>query len=414
MESLPFLLSGDERGMNIESIHGFKIRNRNSYFRQVGDSKPIYFQNLDVVRFLAAFSIVISHGFEAWKTYYIDFVEGEGSADAVFASGWRECVNIFMYNLNIGVDVFFVISGFLITYLLVLERKRNERISLPKFYMRRSLRIWPLYFLLIAIAPLIVSWVNYPEPDYLPHILFVGNFHQYIIDTFQFPFSHFWSIAIEEQFYLVWPLILICIKPEYLKRVFFLLILSSILVRIYFWMEGVSHMQQYLHTLTRMDALVIGGLAALYFAEGRLKFRKVNVWIRWALFAGVMAGLSFVVYASYDSFFNAAFKKYVFLLPVVWLLGYYVLATDGEEPGFFKRIFSYLGKISYGVYMFHNFVVVIVIKKILLNNDLKSGWLFALVYGIVSIVIPILSFEGFEKWFLKLKERFAVILSRKY
>lgn len=367
-----------------------------------------------MVRFLAAFSIVIAHGFEAWKTYYIDFVDGEGAAEEQFASGWKACVDVFMYNLNIGVDVFFVISGFLITYLLVLERGRNERISLPKFYMRRSLRIWPLYFLLIGIAPFIVSWVNYPEPDYLPQILFVGNFHQYRIDTFQFPFSHFWSIAIEEQFYLVWPLVLICIKPEFLKRVFFLLILSSIGVRIYFWMDEVSHMQQYLHTLTRMDALVIGGLAALYFAEGRLRFRKVNVWIRWVVFAAVMVGLCFVVYASYDSFFNAAFKKYIFLLPVVWLMGYYVLAEESKEPGPIKRVFSYLGKISYGVYMFHNFVVVIVIKKILLNNDLTSGWLFALVYAVVSIIIPIISFEGFERWFLKLKERFAVILSRKY
>lgn len=377
-------------------------------------SQRMYFKNLDVVRFFAAFSIVVAHGFEAWKTYYVEFPRGSEVAKEMFGSGIGKLVEQFMYNLNIGVDVFFLISGFLITYLLILEKDKTGRISLPKFYMRRTLRIWPLYFLIIALAPLIVDWVNYPAPDYLPHVLFVGNFHQLITEQFQFPFAHYWSIAIEEQFYIVWPLLLLLIPKKAWMWVFGVLLAISVGTRLYFFVEQAPWMKQYLHTLTRMDVLVLGAVSALYYAKGSFKVRRLPVIVKLVSWMLILVALCLFEYASYDSWFNASVKKYVFLFPIAYLMADYIFNARDQERSLLHKVTGYFGKVSYGIYMFHNFVVVIVIKKVLLNNHLDETWQFIVVYIAACLLVAIISFEGYEKWFLKLKEKFSVILSRRY
>ena len=124
----------------------------------------IYFHNLDVVRFIAAIAVVFGHGFEAWSDYYVKFRQTPEFYSDLFSGNFLY-VSRFFSNMGIGVEVFFFISGFLITYILLAEKEKFGKISIPKFFVRRSLRIWPLYYLLIVLSPVIVSWMDKGPPD---------------------------------------------------------------------------------------------------------------------------------------------------------------------------------------------------------------------------------------------------------
>ena len=116
----------------------------------------VHFHNLDIIRFVAAFAVVLGHGFEAWSDYYVKFRQTPEFYTDLFSGDFLYVAQFFQ-NLGIGVEIFFFISGFLITYILLVEKEKLGRISIPKFLMRRSLRIWPLYFLLLAIGPILTS-----------------------------------------------------------------------------------------------------------------------------------------------------------------------------------------------------------------------------------------------------------------
>jgi len=116
-------------------------------------NKRIYFNNMDIIRFIAAIAVVFGHGFEAWTDYYIKFRHTPEFVENLFSGNFLY-VSQFFTNLGIGVEIFFFISGFLITYILLVEKNKFGSISIPKFFVRRSLRIWPLYFLLLCLGPL--------------------------------------------------------------------------------------------------------------------------------------------------------------------------------------------------------------------------------------------------------------------
>src|SRR4051812_44139823 len=115
----------------------------------------IYFGNLDVLRFIAAYMIVLLHCFFGWKAHF-------GHPDFIAKTSPQvlgKLENIFN-NFSFGVDIFFIISGFLITYLLLAEKETTGKVDVIKFYIRRAFRIWPLYFLILLIGPLLSYFYN--------------------------------------------------------------------------------------------------------------------------------------------------------------------------------------------------------------------------------------------------------------
>lgn len=372
----------------------------------------IYFKNLDVVRFFAAISVVFAHGFEAWGTYFIEFrykVLPEN-----YFGGWYEYAERFFGNLGIGVEVFFFISGFLITYILLVEKELFGKISYWCFFIRRALRIWPLYFLLLALGPVFTDWMHYGNPDYLSLALFYTNFEIIASGAWEYPFAHFWSIALEEQYYLFWPPVMAIVKKVKLPYIMAALIALSIASRIYFFYESdAAYRHLYLNLLCRMDTLLIGGLIAYRYHKKPFKFALppgVN-----ALLLVILLG-SFCIfqYNEWSNVYSAIFRKYLYLALFGTIIMDYLFNPKYTGARKIKKPFQYLGKISYGIYMFHNIAVIIVIKEILINNHVYNPFIFALVYITFVIVVSIISFELFEKWFLRLKERFAVVPTRKF
>lgn len=372
------------------------------------NSDRIYFEHLDKVRFIAAFMIIILHAYEAWCGWYGEVGILSGGTYKELSTGGK-FVDQFIRNLGIGVDIFFLISGFLITYILLEEKKRYETIQIGKFMIRRILRIWPLYFLLVALSPWIVKWVGAPSPDYLANIFFVGNFD--IIKTHQwsYPFAHFWSICIEEHFYLIWPFIIYFVPKKYLISVFSILIVSSFSFRLYS-----SYTMQYpwftlfLHTLSRIDVLVIGAVCAFYYSEKPFVF-KISRLNRILLISILVISLTMEPVELWNSLFLAGFKKYFYIGIISVLLLDYNFNPNFKHFFPNKSIIHYFGKISYGIYMYSNILLTIIIKKIMWRFEIRNIWFFFIITIALSIIIPIFSYEIFEKYILRLNKKFSVV-----
>jgi peptidoglycan/LPS O-acetylase OafA/YrhL len=191
---------------------------------------------------------------------------------------------------SLGVDLFFAISGFLICGLLLQEYHSNGGINLRRFYLRRCFRILPAYYVVLtavcAISILGDIHLNY---SYLPScLLFYRNFKPLGIDEQSgFYTAHFWTLAIEEHFYLIWPMLLIAVKPKRAGKVAFLLAMA-----VFAWRVFESHFQWFptillpenllARTDTRADALLWGCLAAIYFpaiVQYAARIRFSQLWL---------------------------------------------------------------------------------------------------------------------------------------
>ncbi len=353
--------------------------------------------------------VVLLHAYEGWCGWYGHPGILTHGTYKDFSTGGKY-VDQLMKNLGIGVDIFFLLSGFLITYILLEEKKKYQKINIGKFMIRRTLRIWPLYFLLVILSPLIVSWLDStPTPNYLANIFFVGNFDIIHIERWVYPFSHFWSICIEEHFYLVWPFLIAFVPKKHLLSLFSMIIIGSIAFRVYSCYSLVYPWYTlFLHTLSRIDVLVIGALGALFYSEKPYAFALPRV-VRFSLFAILVFALSLESVSLWDSILMAGFKKYFYIgIISVLLLDYNFNSTRKHRLPKNSWI-HYFGRVSYGIYMYSNIILLIVIKKIMWENQITNIWVF---FGLVislSILIPIISYELFEKHFLKISKRFRII-----
>jgi len=374
----------------------------------MGNKDKIYFQHLDVVRFLAAFMIVILHTYEAWNGWFGHLPVLSGDKAKEFST-IGVYIDRFARNLGIGVDIFFVISGFLITYILLEEKKRFGKISIFKFMVRRSLRIWPLYFFIIALAPVLVDWVGKNPPNYLYNLLFLNNFNGIQTQSWTYPFGHFWSICVEEHFYIVWPFIIALIPKRRLLPTFYLLIFGSILFRVWvFYTSDHVWYELFLHTMSRVDVIIIGAIGAYYYSEKKFEFKLTRL-VRITLLTALILALSIESVVLWDTAFLAGFKKYFYVLIFSVLLLDFNLNTNYKHLLPNKSMFHYLGKVSYGIYMYSNVLLIIIIKKIMWVYQIKSALAFFSIAFTLSIVIPIISYELFEKHILKLNKYFRVI-----
>ena len=191
------------------------------------DKKSPYFHSLDGLRSIACILVIIAHSFSVYRNAKMGELNNP--------------LKTFLDLGHEGVSLFFVLSGFLITYLLIKEFKINKRINLLHFYIRRTLRIWPLFYLVVLYAlfvyPLICLFLNLNHDqngNILMNLIFLNNFDLLTLTEngnigFNQQLQITWSVAIEEQFYLIWPLIFILMaRTKKYFVVFFSLFLMSL------------------------------------------------------------------------------------------------------------------------------------------------------------------------------------------
>jgi peptidoglycan/LPS O-acetylase OafA/YrhL len=394
--------------------------------------KPLHFVQLDALRFLAAFMVVFSHAFGAWSGWFGIPKRFASATDPKKWSGFGEHLDKFVHNFNFGVDLFFLISGFLITYLLIREKSDKGKVNIPAFFLRRILRIWPLYFFIIALCFFwLVPWMMpeyprlhlpYPEVAYKPVIFFYNNFDTIRTQTWNFPFAHFWSICIEEHFYLVWPFLVAFTPIKRLPIVLGIIILACMIFRAWaYYSLKECWFTLDLHTLARMDALAIGGLAAWRHYHHPFKLR-VPLYLRILLLAILIGAMFFDDLTFFSNVFWVCCKRFFYLGLAGLLMMNFVFNPEAKFRWGPNHIFNYLGRCCFGIYLWGNILLqVIIVKVIVVPKRPIVDWMIdhigpGLTYWSIiisfSLLIPVISYELIEKPFLKLKTRFAIVRTR--
>jgi peptidoglycan/LPS O-acetylase OafA/YrhL len=225
--------------------------------------------------------------------------------------------------------------------------------------------------------------------------------------------AHFWSLCIEEHFYIFWPFVIAFVPNKHLVKTFGILILVSIIYRAYTISGNPNPWYPiYLNTFARFDAIVAGALVAyIHFVNPiKLNISKVSRLIVYAIF--VLAYANVVVF-NWSNFFEACFKKYFFIAITLFSMVNYLF---NEQPLFEflnNKPIRYFGKVSFGIYVYGLIVLEIIIYKIILPYHITNWALYLLIVVAASLLIPIISYECFEKQVLKLKKHFEVVRIRK-
>ncbi len=305
-----------------------------------------------------------------------------------------------------GVNLFFVLSGFLITGIILdfkeinAAKGRSQFHSIKSFYIRRTLRIFPIYYLTVFIV--LVFGIEKVR-ELLPWLLtYTSNIYITIHNTYIGSFTHFWSLAVEEQFYLVWVFLVVFIPSVDLKRVIFFLIALSLLILYYLWYFTGYSIANAL-TICQMHTLGSGALIAWLIKYRKEAFDRMNLTLLKSvcLFFSVIYVLVFV-YQKPDSLylnvqrFNEPITGFIYFLIVL------IAVKDGFKSVIKfileNKVMIYLGRISYGLYIYHLFIPVIYWSFVhkYINLDLSPFNFFCL-YLVVNIAISTISWYLIEK-----------------
>jgi peptidoglycan/LPS O-acetylase OafA/YrhL len=374
--------------------------------------KHVHFPGLNGIRFIAAFLVILDH---------TELIKGYMGLPTL----WSETFSAHLGST--GVTIFFVLSGFLITYLLLIEKSLGS-INIRSFYFRRILRIWPLYYLILIIGFFIIPalpffhvpgysmhFVSFPWDSFLTYGTLLAN----VGFIYCVPIAYagiLWSVAVEEQFYLIWPWLIQRFSLSF-RLLFVMVGLYFILKSLaYFPALGVKnflpdHFYFWLDR-TRISCMIIGGMGALCLHQSKsnwLKFiySKTHQWIQLGIFLLILSQLL-------DSaLFN--FLKNEILAVNVMIIIVNISSNTESVLQLENRGYDFLGKISYGLYVYHLIVAVGVIKGMMASTIYSaipqwiSGILTIVLTLIGSIIISYFSYRYFESYFLRKKEKFSVI-----
>lgn len=400
-------------------VNAIEISKKEIFNQQNIAQKKVYFSGLNSLRFIAA-CVVIIHHVEQLKSLY--------SYSNYFDT-------VFVHNIgSYGVTFFFALSGFLITYLLLVEQKILNVIDVQKFYIRRALRIWPLYYLLGILSLIVLPhiqvlnipvWQDELDKNCLTQIILYLTFLPNIAINFFGLIPHanqVWSIGVEEQFYLLWPLVVKYSRNIWnaiFKVMGFYLIIKLIMIAVleiyadnpdtsakfFPWSQLINY--------TRIDCMAIGaiGAAYLFYNPQALKpfyssFSQYFLYIVSLLFLAV-GGISGTVLWHFNQEIFAALSTLIVLN----------IATNPTSIFQLKnKTLDYLGKISYGLYMYHCLCIAIAFYLV---NQFTSYSISGLTGNLIAytlsfaltILVSALSYHWIEQPFIRQKYKFARVAS---
>lgn len=308
---------------------------------------------------------------------------------------------------SLGVSGFFVLSGFLITLLLLREHDATGTVSLPRFYARRALRIFPAYyaFLALSIAADLYTGNRNIEPAILPGIFYVINYYNAINDHPSISIAHAWSLAVEEQFYLLWPALLLVVAGkgrEAIIKVLLGLIAVVVAWRCIAWgLLGFGSAYIYNSFETRFDSLAIGCLLAAASASAWMQELARRLGAHWTLPVVTVALLIAVAVAEGNAFrYTLGFSVHALLLGILLLQALLLYRAPAWSWLEWAPV-RYVGRISYGIYLYHIFGLAVGRKLAQGNATL------ALALGITAtVLLASASWHVLESPLLSLRRRF--------
>ncbi len=385
--------------------------------------KKIFFGGLNELRAFAALAVIFHH---------IELFKSRDHIPSLFELKFS---SFFIQSLGkYAVYLFFVLSGFLITYLLFKEKDKYQTILFKKFFLRRIFRIWPLYYLIVFIGFVVIPFLahtftifekvpyyyqlilnpnNYSIKSFLMYLMFLPNL---ALSYFRVPgCSQAWSVGVEEHFYIVWPVLIFLFARKKIVWVFALLLMVYILSHIFIdpstfsLLPKNSSFQDLLRPkvyfilriipFEYMTIGAIGGYLYAYHKEKTTNFSKSK-------FIYIL-----VLIATVTLLFLPIMAKYFQNITLGFLFLFLILVTINENNSivFKNKQMDYLGKISYGIYMYHPFVLFLVFPFANTYVPIETTFIYYnlfvyfFVFGI-TILLSHLSYKYFESVFIKIKD----------
>ena len=396
--------------------------------------KRFYQPELDALRFLAFLLVFCRHVFSAYglvrKHQAVSSAPMPGeisSATTISHVSYHlnptwEMIQSLAQSCDFGVCLFFFLSSFLITRLLLIEQNSTGTVAIRDFYIRRTLRIWPLYFFFLGLVTLLSVWapsIRSTEWRVITSLVFVANWTIVLHGFAGTPIEPLWSISVEEQFYLIWPAFA-AFGKKMIVAISSLFMIVPICILIYS-----GHRPHTINSNIWPNSLV----QCLFFSGGALtaifskpENRCWNVSKRVSILLGGFAcwlfasGVCHVVRTESPGVVSLV-AGYFFVLLGTFLI---FIAFAGAPSSLFPKATLYLGKISYGLYVFHVLCLSLVMKilfALTAHGSLSTH--VAIVIGIaallglgITILCATASYHFLEKPFIRLKKRFTLVKSR--
>jgi len=359
-------------------------------------NESIYFNQLDGVRCFAVISVLISH----WVLNPIVEKIPFGS---------------------MGVNLFFVLSGFLISRILFLSKEKLDENygiyqALKSFYFRRTLRIFPIYYILLFIL-LIINFENVRE-------LFSWLFTYTFNIKFSLPnvweskfvgsFDHLWSLSVEEQFYIFYPILIFIFPFHRLKTLIHILILVGLASRMVILHFDFPINSVYVFTTTCFDSFGIGALLAYMFLYDHDKLNRILNNSKYFIISVIIFISALVISKLFIVNYKECrtiLERFLFSVTCFWIVGWGVI---NSYSGWFKNIVElkiviYIGKISYGLYLYHNFIgnISIIKNHRFFHSSTGDNLAKAFIFFIITFLVSTISFYIIENPINKLKHKIS-------
>lgn len=354
--------------------------------------KPIYFKGLNGVRAIAAMVVLVCHIDQFSRLFNVEKIGFHEHGMAGYA-----------------VDMFFVLSGYLITYLLLAEKEKTKTISLKKFYLRRIFRIWPIYYLAIVIAVVLIYFNLGTGPRNWIFSLGLYTFFSanvaYVMDLSISSIVPLWSVGVEEQFYLLWPHLVKKTPHYFLAFVSFYLLFVILKLAMYtiFSPESAAY---FFMAYSSLNIMCMGAIGALivYFKHPVLSvlYRKEIQIIAWGVLIYSCIYKPLHLFTFIDQELNSLF----YLIIIV-----NVSTNKDSLISLENKVMNYLGRISYGIYVYH-MLVLFTLPSLLsyLGVELNYFSMFGFV-TMTTLLTATVSYHYFEMPFLKKKSTFSIVRS---
>ncbi len=344
-------------------------------------------KNLDTFRAIAAIVVMIGH-IELFRQ-----------------NNWGNSLSEVVPSGHTAVMMFFVISGFLITFLLTKEKEKYGTISLKDFYLRRVLRILPLYYLILLVSSLF--FVATPKFSTIAYAITILPNISHASGCGWSVSPQIWAIGVENLFYIFFPLVMLLVPN---KRMLLLLLITTVGLAILphaidfvnvrtIQNSPLAHFNQKFFYCNKFDSLLIGCIAGFAFAKNH-KLLKI-IYNKWLFFVCVIAAIVMWGGNIETKHFNDELMSVLFTVVIV-----NVCTNPYLNIRFENRFTQFLGRISYGIYMYHWIILLLAFK--FLSTEC-TVWNTVLLYVFVitaTIIVAWLSYETYEKFFLNFKQKF--------
>ncbi len=357
-----------------------------------------YFKGIDVLRFICAAGVIFHH-----------------STMLLYNKGFATKAELHhRFSGAFFLDVFFIISGFLIS-LIILREYQLGTFTIKNFYARRIIRIWPLYFLVVVIKVIIIPFAQHTpwelvKLNLLYACTFTVNF-QLILETVEPAYTILWSICIEEHIYLLMPIFLFIFKGRF-NIIGWILTICGFISWLYFKNipSDSGYNTAYFVSSSYFYFFGLGTLIAFFYNQGiKLEFLLnplVQIIVLFMMFIVIFNFIPYNYSLGKSLLINGIFGSYL-----VWVAAQQKLIIKLSE-----KVSKYLGNISYGMYLIHimiaSYVIKLFKKSSLQFSELLCGWAIPIVTVIITITIATILYYFFERPILKYKKKFTTVESK--